>query len=1425
MLIQSDEESLDINGGALVRAGNGTLVLNGQNNYTLNLGGGNAYAGGTTINAGDLTAVVTQGQRQILVVDNSGMLRNVRLQDNGNWDQRRAEVLAAQFNESGAILLSDLLPQETGYWNPAITTGADGKATIVLAVPERSTAWRLLAKGVTTETLAGETTDDLTVKKDLFGQLKLPLAFTDGDEAQIQATVHNDAIDKGAIEVILKTTIAGRSVQEKKTLEVSAKGLHEMSFQVTLRRPTTQPASGAGAASPESDVELELIVKAADRQDVVRQIVPLKPYGIPVFATASGSATSDTTAWIEPPKNMPLESPGLQILVGPTVERSLLDIVLGPAPWCQLEVGRIASGVESGTSDLMASLALQKLLGGSRDAGTPEAQALDGRIRASISLLLSSQADDGGWSWTGTGGAGNRYASSRIVWAMATARAAGYIVPDAAFEKALGYLRNQVAATDNADYESSAILLHALSVAGRGDFALANRLVRDRPMLSTAALAHLALAFAAMDRKATAEELLGLMAQRNLDDTLTRRESSKGSLPWSHAPVELRALYALALQEVSPKSPKVKELVDWLMAHRTGHRWSPDKSTGPAAMALCRWFAESRFAGEHYKLAVFVNDVQAKVLDIDQAAGSQWIDVPAKLLGKGRQRVNFQITGRGRYTYQCILGGFVAADSLKDTTQAWYVRRTYEPAALELDGREIPRGFGVLEGGYSSFRNTLEQLPVGRRGSVELELWRHNLSYGTPEEGLEYLVVTEPIPSGTTVIEKSVRGNFERFEIGPGQITFYVGNRRDIGMIHYELYGYLPGKYRTAPTVVRNAHRPEQLLVSKPKQLVVLPQGAKSSDPYRLTPQELYELGKRTFAKKDFRTAMGHLTELIEKWNLRPEIYKEAIQMLLDVHLELGPPAKVVHYFEIVKEKWPAEEIPFAKIVKVGAAYHEMGEYERSYLVFRATVESSFSRESGVAGFLQSQGEFLRSVETMGHLLREYPPEGYVAAATYALAQQVYAKAAEAATDPKLRQQKVNRVDLVRRAWSMLETFLTACPDDPAADQAAFSTASTLLDLKAYREAAEACARYAKRYAKSDLVDSYWYMIGYCEFATGRHQAALEMCRKVAEMKRTDKTTGREVESPNKWRAIYILGQVYHGLGDAVEAIREYRRVEDRFSDAKEAIAYFLRKTIELPEVTMVKPGDPAEVELKFRNVASCDVKVYRIDLMKFSLLRRNLGGIAQINLAGIRPLHAVTVKLGDGKDYRDRSQKLPLPLQEEGAYLVVARGDDLHASGLVLVSPLAIEIQEDASSGRVRTTVKDLKVDHYVGNVHVKVIGSRNDDFVAGSTDLRGVFVADGIQGRTTVIARLEPSRYAFFRGQNDLVPEAAPARKAEVRARKQMDDSASDAKAAASPSQERQLLEGLQERNKSFQGQQIDNLQQMYKSNGKGVEAKAAF
>ena len=183
--------------------------------------------------------------------------------------------------------------------------------------------------------------------------------------------------------------------------------------------------------------------------------------------------------------------------------------------------------------------------------------------------------------------------------------------------------------------------------------------------------------------------------------------------------------------------------------------------------------------------------------------------------------------------------------------------------------------------------------------------------------------------------------------------------------------------------------------------------------------------------------------------------------------------------------------------------------------------------------------------------------------------------------------------------------------------------------------------------------------------------------------------------------------------------------------------------------------------------------------------------------------------------------RELAMPLKEEGAYLVVCRGENLHTSGLVLVSPLAVEVQEDVASGRVRTTVKDLSTDKYVDAVHVKAIGSRNDDFVSGETDLRGVFVADGIHGTSTVIAQADAGRYAFFRGRQQLVPRAP---------RQRIRKGAAEAPAAAAKQvpmleMDLDLLQNVQKFNTMQQKAGVQQLQETYQSGDQGVEAQKAF
>jgi outer membrane protein assembly factor BamD (BamD/ComL family) len=1331
---------------------------------------------------------------------------------------------------------ADRQPDETGHWSPAVVTGADGLAVVQIAVPDRATAWTLFATGITKDTLAGEATAEFVAQKDLFGQLKLPTAFTVGDEAELLAVVHNDAIAKGSLEVTLAIRIGQRTTQVRRTLEVTSRGVHEIPFPVSLRQ-SDQPAGPKSALPAATEVSFELTVAAGERRDVLRRRVPLLPDGMTVAATTGGVADASTTIWVEPPAGVPLQSPRLSLVISPSVDCSLLDVVFGggadtPSGAAALGEGpetdhpgmvdgtlprespaRKGSGVvfgptpnqparrktendsrpcsafgsatETATSDLMAAVGLLRLFRTDAERSDPRSRALDACIRGAIGRLVSSQRDDGSWAWDARGDRPDRYVSGRALWALALARQAGYRVPDASHDKALNFVRGQVGGTDNADLDSRAILLQTLAAAGHGDFPLANRLYRERASLSTAALLHLALAFADMDRRTVASELLELVARRNLDDPAASQSERRSLLAWDYSPAELRAFYALALQATNPQDVQLKPLIDWLLAHRTGARWSPDKATGPAALAVCRSLTDARPAGQRYRLAVTVNETPLTPLDLDKTKPTQIVPVPDAALVPGKQRVRFELTGRARYSYQATLAGFVPSAQLRGTTTDWSVERAYEPAPLERDGREIARGFDIVPPNGERFRNPLTQLPVGRRADVELKISRQAAA-ATPEQELPYLVVSERIPCGTTVMEPSLRGGFDSYAIEPGVITFCVGNRRKPEPIRYALCGDLPGSYRVAPAMVRDAHRPQFFAVAtspagttaatagtgtnrpeRGQSLRVLPAGQPSADPYRLTPRELFALGQAAYERRDWKQAETHLAELAARWTVEPNTHKQVIFMLLNAHLELGHAEPVARCIEIIREKWPQDEIAFAKILKIGAAYDRLGEFERSYLIFRATVENVFTMESGAAGFLKSRGEFLRSLSLMERLLREYPPEGYVAAAHYAVAQQVSEKVAHAADDAKLRQAQVRREHLVARASRMLETFLTLYPDDPSADQVAFSAAHALLEQKQFAAAAAACERYAQRYPKSDLLDSFWYIIGYSRFAAGQPEPAREVLRRVVDAKLVDKATGQTKESDNKWLAIFLLAQIEHSLGRTADAITQYRRIEDRIPDAKKSIDYFLRQDIRLPELTTLRPGQPTVVDLGYRNLTACEVRVYRIDLMKFTLLGQDLGGITQVNLSGIRPQRELAVALGDGKDYQDRRHKLPLELKDEGAYLVVCRGGNLYASGLVLVTPLELEVRHDEAAQEVRATVKDAASGRYLHDVQLRVAGSANEEFVSGTTDRRGLFIAQGIVGMPTVIAQAGPGRYAFYRDPSASAGEPAVERTATTRPR----------------------------------------------------------
>ena len=153
-------------------------------------------------------------------------------------------------------------------------------------LPERSTAWRLRAAGIDGESLAGEADADLVAKKDFFGEMKLPGAFTAGDRADVLVDVQNASVESGAsIEVRLKLTLNDRTT-ELGNRSSGGPGIESLVFPATL-----------GEAGP---AQFELTVASGDHRDVTPPRSPSALTGCRSFPRPAARLVKAPSRWRTP---------------------------------------------------------------------------------------------------------------------------------------------------------------------------------------------------------------------------------------------------------------------------------------------------------------------------------------------------------------------------------------------------------------------------------------------------------------------------------------------------------------------------------------------------------------------------------------------------------------------------------------------------------------------------------------------------------------------------------------------------------------------------------------------------------------------------------------------------------------------------------------------------------------------------------------------------------------------------------------------------------------------------------------------------------------------------------------------------------------------------------------------------------------------
>ena len=1268
-----------------------------------------------------------------------------------------------------------------GFWLPSVVTDADGRATVTVPMPETTTEWRLTTRGCTPETLVGEATAQTLTRKDFFVEIKVPPVVREGDDLKVLARLHNMTEYEGPVTLTLDILSAaedgGQLAHREQEVEVNSEGGATTVFdgiKVPLVDDLTVRLS---AVAPDHDAA----------RDALELDLPVLPWGLEYADHAGGVANADATALIALPDRKYTKR-WLTVTVAPAIENAVLEMALSPRP-IPLPGPRVESyGYNPGSELLAAVTALE--YGRRGKVSGQQLERLIAKARRLTADLVAAQRGDGGWSWHGGSGQATDWPSTcRTYWALIQARDAGIAVDLDTINKATGFLQNRFRSFGANDHEGKAVVLHALSVNSQADYANLNRLYRARNELGNAALAYTALGFLQLKRPEVATELAGIleskleMAEKPVDAPPVAYLKHGARYPYLQDDLETTALALLLFAETKPNTAKGEAAAQYLMQRRGCFGWQPGKVRGPAVAALAAWFGVAADTRTDYRVAVEVNGKEVGTVNSTEAQQTRAFEVPEETLVHGDNRIVFKMAGRGKYVYAATIRGFSPEIKNPATIRYPHFRgRHYYHSQLEYRGRPI----GVRS------TSPVRHLENGQRTEVFLDVYEHSYD--------GYLILEEPIPAGAMLVEGSVSGNYARYEVGNQKITFYYRAGHYIQDIRYELVGYAPGDYRALPPVIRDAMNPDRMSVGTVGNLAVLSPGEKSDDPYRMNKGELYKLGQLHFDDGLYAEALKYLADLYKQDHDYNEQHLARMLLWIYTTPEHYEAARIVEMFEILRERYPNLEVPYDKILIVGKAYRDIGEFERAWLVFRATIGGSFVTDSNVSAVLEDEGRFLGSVDYQKRIWQEYPDSANVVASYFAVSQALYSKAPNALNMPEEDGEQPDRIDMLTHAADILTQFITLYPNDPLADDAAFSLANAILDLKNYPLTVELSERFGKRYSDSPMVSSFQYMAALGHFWQHHYVEALKAAVAVAEGDSKDKTFAQ-----------YIVGQIHHARNNPGKAIAWYEKVKENYPDAAQAIEYFEEKEIKMGEVNIFKPGEKVSFDLSYRNIKEAYLQIYRVDLMKLYLQQKNLSNITKIQLAGISPEREVTVELGEGKDYADKEKTLSLDLEQEGAYLVICRGDDLFTSGLVLITPLTMEVQENKQSGRVRVNVRDTVDDTYRAEVHVKAIGSANKEFRSGDTDLRGIFIADNIRGEATVIARDAEARYAFYRGDTWL---GAPKDRGPQR--------------QPQPAQQEDRMDyqyNLRQQNMQLQQMNIQQFEQMRRVQQKGIKVEAAF
>src|SRR5262249_25786677 len=150
---------------------------------------------------------------------------------------------------------------------PDAVTGADGKATLSVSLPDNLTTWRATAKAVTADTKVGSSLAKVISRKNLIIRLETPRFLTKGDTVTISGIVHNYLNADKSIKLRLDVKGAQLLDQRERMITLAKQGEQRIDWRVS--------------AGQVGDATLLAVAQANDLEnDAVELPLPIVPAGL-----------------------------------------------------------------------------------------------------------------------------------------------------------------------------------------------------------------------------------------------------------------------------------------------------------------------------------------------------------------------------------------------------------------------------------------------------------------------------------------------------------------------------------------------------------------------------------------------------------------------------------------------------------------------------------------------------------------------------------------------------------------------------------------------------------------------------------------------------------------------------------------------------------------------------------------------------------------------------------------------------------------------------------------------------------------------------------------------------------------------------------------------------------------------------------------